>query len=133
MPGEIIREIITRLPGIRLFNFYGQTELSPVATVLKPEDQLRKLGSAGRPALNVETCVVDDDDRPVPPGTIGEIVHRGPHVTLGYWKNPSITAEAFRNGWFHSGDLGRSEEHTSELQSLMRISYAVSCMKKKQK
>src|SRR3546814_20665142 len=98
MPGEIIREIITRLPGIRLFNFYGQTELSPVATVLKPEDQLRKLGSAGRPALNVETCVVDDDDRPVPPGTIGEIVHRGPHVTLGYWKNPSITAEAFRNG-----------------------------------
>ncbi|HEY9547032.1 MAG TPA: acyl-CoA synthetase [Solimonas sp.] len=106
MPGEIIREIITRLPGIRLFNFYGQTELSPVATVLKPEDQLRKLGSAGRPALNVETCVVDDDDRPVPPGTIGEIVHRGPHVTLGYWKNPSITAEAFRNGWFHSGDLG---------------------------
>src|SRR3546814_7303439 len=86
MPGEIIREIITRLPGIRLFNFYGQTELSPVATVLKPEDQLRKLGSAGRPALNVETCVVDDDDRPVPPGTIGEIDHRGPHVTLGYWK-----------------------------------------------
>src|SRR3546814_11024071 len=64
MPGEIIREIITRLPGIRLFNFYGQTELSPVATVLKPEDQLRQLGSAGRPALNVETCVVDVDERP---------------------------------------------------------------------
>lgn len=110
MPGEIIKEIRTRLPQVRLFNFYGQTEMSPVATVLRPEDQLRKLGSAGRPAINVETCVVDDDDRPVPPGTVGEIVHRGPHVTLGYWKNPEKTAEAFRNGWFHSGDLGVMDE-----------------------
>src|SRR3546814_11030635 len=109
MPGEIIREIITRLPGIRLFNFYGQTELSPVATVLKPEDQLRKLGSAGRPALNVETCVVDDDERPVPPGTIGEIVHRGPHWTAGYWKQTSLTAAAFRNRRCPSGELGAHE------------------------
>jgi fatty-acyl-CoA synthase len=106
MPVEIVKEIHARIPGIRLFNFYGQTEMSPVATVLKPEDQMRKLGSAGRPAINVETRVVDDDDRPVPTGTVGEIVHRGPHVTLGYWKNPEKTAEAFRNGWFHSGDLG---------------------------
>nr|WP_293251002.1 acyl-CoA synthetase [Panacagrimonas sp.] len=106
MPVEIIKEISQRIPGIRLFNFYGQTELAPLATVLKPEDQMRKLGSAGRPGLNVETRVVDDDDKPVPPGTVGEIVHRSPHVTLGYWKNPEKTAEAFRNGWFHSGDLG---------------------------
>ncbi len=67
---------------------------------------MRKLGSAGRAAINVETRVVDDEDQPVPVGTVGEIVHRGPHVTLGYWKNPEKTAEAFRNGWFHSGDLG---------------------------
>jgi fatty-acyl-CoA synthase len=110
MPVEIIKEIQQRLPALRLFNFYGQTEMSPVATVLRPEDQMRKLGSAGRPASNVETRVVDDEDRPVPPGTIGEIVHRGPHVTLGYWKNPEKTAEAFRNGWFHSGDLGVMDE-----------------------
>jgi fatty-acyl-CoA synthase len=110
MPVEIVRELCRRLPGIRLFNFYGQTELSPVATVLKPEDQLRKPGSAGRAALNVETRVVDDEDRPVPAGAIGEIVHRGPQVTLGYWKNPEKTAEAFRNGWFHSGDLGVMDE-----------------------
>jgi fatty-acyl-CoA synthase len=110
MPVEIVKEIHARIPGIRLFNFYGQTELSPLATVLKPEDQMRKLGSAGRPALNVETRVVDDDDRPVPPGTVGEIVHRSPHATLGYWKNPEKTAEAFRNGWFHSGDLGVMDE-----------------------
>ena len=106
MPVEIIKEIARRIPNMRLFNFYGQTEMSPVATILKPEDQLRKLGSAGRAAINVETKVVDDDDRPVPTGTVGEIVHRSPHATLGYWKNPEKTAESFKNGWFHSGDLG---------------------------
>jgi fatty-acyl-CoA synthase len=106
MPMEVVRELSERLPDMRLFNFYGQTEMSPVATVLKPEDQLRKLGSAGRACINVETRIVDDDDRPVPPGTVGEIVHRGPHIMLGYWNDPDRTAEAFRGGWFHSGDLG---------------------------
>jgi len=110
MPMEVVRELSERLPQMRLFNFYGQTEMSPVATVLKPEDQLRKLGSAGRACINVETRVVDDEDRPVPPGTVGEIVHRGPHVMLGYWNDPERTAEAFRNGWFHSGDLGVIDE-----------------------
>ena len=110
MPMEVVRELSQRLPGLRLFNFYGQTEMSPVATVLKPEDQLRKLGSAGRPCVNVETRIVDDDDRPVPAGTVGEIVHRGPHVMLGYWQDPEKTAAAFRGGWFHSGDLGVFDE-----------------------
>ena len=110
MPMEVVKELSERLPGMRLFNFYGQTEMSPVATVLKPEDQLRKLGSAGRPCINVETCIVDDDDRPVPAGTVGEIVHRGPHVMLGYWNDAQKTAEAFRDGWFHSGDLGVMDE-----------------------
>ena len=71
-----------------------------------PEDQLRKAGSAGRPSINVETRVVDDHDQPLPPGEVGEIVHRSPHAMLGYWNDPEKTAEAFRNGWFHSGDLG---------------------------
>ncbi|MGA0587451.1 acyl-CoA synthetase [Dyella sp. KRB-257] len=106
MPGEVIKELLRRLPQIRLFNFYGQTEMCPVATLLRPEDQLRKLGSAGRAVLHVETRVVDDDGQPLPPGQIGEIVHRGPHVMLGYWNDPEKTAEAFRHGWFHSGDLG---------------------------
>ena len=106
MPMEVVRELSERLPRMRLFNFYGQTEMSPLATVLKPEDQLRKLGSAGRACINVETRIVDDDDRQVPAGTVGEIVHRGPHVMLGYWNDAPKTAEAFRNGWFHSGDLG---------------------------
>jgi fatty-acyl-CoA synthase len=110
MPVEILREIGQRLPDVRLFNFYGQTEMSPMATILRPDDQVRKAGSAGRAALNVETAVVDDDDQPVPPGTVGEIVHRSPHAMLGYWNDPDKTAEAFRNGWFHSGDLGVIDE-----------------------
>ncbi|MFG1946790.1 acyl-CoA synthetase [Nonomuraea sp. NPDC048826] len=106
MPVEVLKEIAGRLPEVRLFNFYGQTEMAPVATILRPEEQLTRLGSAGRPALNVETRIVGDDDRPLPPGEVGEIVHRSPHAMLGYWNDPEKTAEAFRGGWFHSGDLG---------------------------
>ncbi len=106
MPVEVLREIQTRLPGVRLWNFYGQTEMAPVATILPPEDQMTYAGSAGRPVLNVETRVVDDDDHPVPPGVVGEVVHRSAQATLGYYKDPEKTAAAFANGWFHSGDLG---------------------------
>ncbi|TCN55843.1 fatty-acyl-CoA synthase [Rhodococcus sp. SMB37] len=106
LPVEILHEMNRRLPGIRLWNFYGQTEMSSLATALGPEDQIRKAGSAGRPALNVETCIVDDQDRPLPAGEVGEIVHRSPHATVGYLGRPEKTAEAFSGGWFHSGDLG---------------------------
>ncbi|MEU2779324.1 AMP-binding protein, partial [Streptomyces sp. NPDC007162] len=105
MPTEILREIQERLPGIELWNFYGQTELGPLATLLPPEDQAEHAGSAGRSVLNIETRVVDSDGLPVPPGTVGEVVHRGPHIALGYWGDPDSTAAAFRSGWFHSGDL----------------------------
>lgn len=107
MPGVIVRELSDRLPALRLFNFYGQTEMAPLATVLRPEDQLTRLGSAGRPSINVETRVVDAEDRPLPPGEVGEIVHRSPHLIREYYNDPDKTAAAFRGGWFHSGDLGR--------------------------
>ena len=106
MPVEVLRELQQRLPGMRLWNFYGQTEMAPLATILGPDEQVSRAGSAGRAALNVETRLVDDDDTPVPPGTVGEIVHRSPHATLGYYNDEAMTAAAFRNGWFHSGDLG---------------------------
>ncbi|HHU10431.1 MAG TPA: AMP-binding protein [Intrasporangiaceae bacterium] len=106
MPVEILKEIQTRLPDVELWNFYGQTEMSPVATILKPHQQLTHPGSAGRPVLNVETRLVDDYDQDVPQGEVGEIVHRSPHATLGYDGDEEKTREAFRNGWFHSGDLG---------------------------
>ncbi len=106
MPIEILREIQDRLPNVQLWNFYGQTELAPVATILGPDDQIGRAGSAGRPVLNVETTLLDDDDAPVPPGVVGEIAHRSPQVVLGYWRDEERTTAAFRNGWFHSGDLG---------------------------
>lgn len=106
MPVEVLRELARRLPDVRLWNFYGQTEMSPLATILQPHEQLDRAGSAGRASLNVETRVVDDDDNPVPVGEVGEIVHRSPHAALGYYGDDDKTAEAFRNGWFHSGDLG---------------------------
>ena len=105
MPVAVMRELTERLPQMRLWNFYGQTEIAPLATVLKPEDQLRKPGSAGRPALNVETRVVDDTMRDVAPGEVGEIVHRSPQLLQGYFNDPEKTAAAFAGGWFHSGDL----------------------------
>ena len=80
--------------------------MAPLATILRPHEQLARIGSAGRASLNVETRIVDDDGAPVPPGTVGEIVHRSPQATLGYWNDAAKTAEAFQGGWFHSGDLG---------------------------
>ncbi len=105
MPVEVLKELARRLPRIRLWNFYGQTEIAPLATVLKPEDQLRKAGSAGRAVLNVETRVVDDAMHDVQPGEVGEIVHRSPQLLSGYFNDPERTAAAFAGGWFHSGDL----------------------------
>jgi fatty-acyl-CoA synthase len=110
MPVEVLAELGERLPGVRLFNFYGQTEMSPVATVLRPEDQVRKAGSAGRAALNVETRVIDDFGVPVAAGEVGEIVHRSPQAMLGYWDDADKTAETFRDGWLHTGDLGILDE-----------------------
>jgi fatty-acyl-CoA synthase len=106
MPVEVLREIQGSLPGLQLWNFYGQTEMAPLATILGPDEQMSHAGSAGRPACNVETGIVDDDDLPVPAHTVGEIVHRSPQATLGYYKDDEKTAESFRHGWFHTGDLG---------------------------
>ena len=105
MPVEVMKEIARRLPNVRLWNLYGQTEIAPLATMLGPDDQLRKPGSAGRAVLNVETRVVDDDLRDVAVGEVGEIVHRSPQLMTGYYNDPERTAAAFHGGWFHSGDL----------------------------
>ena len=109
MPVEILREIHAWLPDLRLWNLYGQTEIAPLATVLFPEEHADHLGSAGRPTLNVETRIVDDQMNDVAIGEVGEIVHRSPQLLTGYWNAPERTAEAFAGGWFHSGDLARMD------------------------
>lgn len=110
MPVEVLKELASRLPKVRLWNLYGQTEIAPLATMLGPEDQLRKPGSCGRAVLNVETRVVDDAMRDVAPGEVGEIVHRSPHLMLGYFHDDERTKAAFEGGWFHSGDLATMDE-----------------------
>ena len=111
MPVETIRELSRLLPELQLWNLYGQTELGPLATVLRPEDQLRKAGSAGRAVLTVETRVVDEEMNDVDPGgQVGEIVHRSRQVTLGYLDDDERTAAAFAGGWFHSGDLATIDD-----------------------
>ncbi len=106
MPVPILHELRQRLPGIRAFNCYGQSEISPLATVLAPEEHDARPASVGRPVLNVRTQVVDLSMNDVAPGTHGEIIHRSPQLMLGYWGKPEETAQAFEGGWFHSGDVG---------------------------
>ena len=110
MPVEVLRELARRLPDVELWNLYGQTEIAPLATMLGPQDQLRKPGSCGRAVLNVETRVVDAAMCDVGPGEVGEIVHRSPHLMLGYYRDDERTAAAFEDGWFHSGDLATIDD-----------------------
>lgn len=84
---------------------YGQAESPMAITCLRPEDHDR-VGSCGRPFSVVEVAIFDEQDRPLPPGERGEIVCRGPQTMAYYWNRPEQTADAFRNGWLHTGDIG---------------------------
>jgi fatty-acyl-CoA synthase len=110
MPVSTVRTLREQLPAMRLYNYYGQTELGPLATSLGPDDQLTRPGSAGLPVVNVETRVVDDDMNDVATGEVGEVVHRSPQVMAGYYKDPEKTEAAFTGGWFHSGDLATRDD-----------------------
>ncbi|MCR5976620.1 long-chain-fatty-acid--CoA ligase [Gordonia jinghuaiqii] len=89
---------------------FGQTEMSPVTTILEGKDALRKIGSIGKVVPAVTARIVDPLMNDVKPGEVGEIVYRGPNLMKGYWNKPEATAEAFRGGWFHSGDLVRQDD-----------------------
>ena len=111
MPVEVLKELIQRLPGTRIYNYYGQTELAPYHTILKAKDALKKLGSAGMGGLNMETRLEDDNYKPIDKrGIPGEICGKGPHALTMYFKDPEKTDEAMKGGWFHSGDVGVMDE-----------------------
>jgi acyl-CoA synthetase (AMP-forming)/AMP-acid ligase II len=105
----LLRTMIDSFPQAEVCTAFGQTECSPVTTNLRGEDAIRKIGSVGTPMVGVEVRVVDDDMNDVPRGEVGEIVYRSPMVMKEYWNKPAETAEAFRGGWFHSGDLVRQD------------------------
>jgi fatty-acyl-CoA synthase len=91
--------------GIPVGQVYGATETGPVSIYLRAEDAMRRVGSAGKPALHAEIRLVDAAGRDVAPGEVGEILVRAPNVMQGYWKDPDNPA--FRDGWFATGDLAR--------------------------
>ncbi|WP_336048771.1 acyl-CoA synthetase [Streptomyces sp. CA2R101] len=105
MPVPVLERLRARLPGLAFYNCFGQSEIGPLATVLGPGEHEGRMDSCGRPVLFVEARVVDEEGREVPDGTRGEVVYRSPQLCTGYWDKPAETAEAFRDGWFHSGDL----------------------------
>jgi acyl-CoA synthetase (AMP-forming)/AMP-acid ligase II len=104
-------ELLARtFPSVQIVNAFGQTEMSSNTAFLKGEDAIRKMGSVGQPAINVEARIVDEEGADVQPGEVGEIVYRGPTVMQGYFGKEEETAAAFAGGWFHSGDLVREDE-----------------------
>ena len=105
----LLRTMIDTFAGAEVIAAFGQTECSPITCLLRGDDAIAKIGSVGTPMLNVEVRVVDDEMNDVDPGEVGEIVYLGPLVMKEYWNKAAETAEAFRGGWFHSGDLVRRD------------------------
>jgi fatty-acyl-CoA synthase len=111
MPVPVLERLRERLPELGFFNCFGQSEIGPLATVLAPDEHKGRMDSCGRPVLFVDARVVDEDGKDVPDGTPGEVVYRSPQLCEGYWDKPEETADAFRDGWFHSGDLAVRDAH----------------------
>ena len=117
MPANRIKQAM-EIFGCELGQGFGMTEIGPCfVSVLSPEDHIlkapeqeKRLTSTGRNYSNTEVKIVDDEDQEVPIGTVGEICVRGPNVMKGYWRRPQESAEALKDGWFHTGDLGRLDE-----------------------
>jgi len=105
LPSEIVEPFEKKFGG-RLLEGYGLTEASPVVSTTRLSG-VRKLGSVGQPIPGVEVTILDDEDRALTVGETGEIGVRGPNVMVGYYGLPEETARALRNGWLHTGDVGR--------------------------
>jgi fatty-acyl-CoA synthase len=107
VPEAVIRPWLAR--GVPVTQVYGMTESGPTAIALPIADAWRKSGSCGKPALHCRARVVDASGRDVPRSERGEIWLRGPNLAAGYWRNPGATAEAYTEGWFHTGDVGHQD------------------------
>lgn len=118
MSVEWIHAALEAFPRVQITQGYGLTETSPILTLLSDADHRGAietgdhavLGSAGRTVPGVELCIVDEAGEPLPAGESGEIVVRAPNVTRGYLKRREAMAEAFRGGWFHTGDIGALDD-----------------------
>lgn len=112
MPQAVLKVALEQLPNVAFTQAYGMTELSPAATFLEARYHVLegpdagRLASCGQAVFNADVRIVDEDDKPLADGEVGEIVVKGPMVMQGYWQNPEATAEAIINGWMHTGDAG---------------------------
>ena len=104
MPVEVMKAFEKKYP-VQILEGFGLSETSPVASFNMLHRE-RKPGSIGYPVWGVDMCILDDSDQPVPDGDAGEICIRGHNIMKGYFRRPEATAEAIRDGWFHSGDIG---------------------------
>lgn len=111
-PVEVKKRIMRIFKNASIHEAFGQTEMSPSTTYLSGEDSIlkNKTDSVGKPSINVRVRIVDDEMNDVPLGEVGEIVYQGPTMMKEYYKNEEATKDAFKGGWFHSGDLVRMDQ-----------------------
>ena len=111
MAAESVRQMIAKFKTDQFFCLCGLTEGGPGGIALYSEDQIRKAGAGGRYIVNMESRLVDYEDNTITePDVVGELVLRGETCMREYYKNPEATAETMRNGWVHTGDLGKMDE-----------------------
>ncbi|MDX1554560.1 MAG: long-chain-fatty-acid--CoA ligase, partial [Xanthomonadales bacterium] len=116
MAEAVIGAVMERIPNVSLGQGYGLTETSPILTQLASEyhtfegPYAGKTRSAGHVVAGTQLCILDEDGKECAPGEIGEVCARGPNIMQGYWGQPEQTAEAIRDGWFHTGDGGYLDE-----------------------
>jgi len=108
LPAEVVAELARRLPGVEIREGYGLTETSALVSS-NPPGRVRP-GSVGLPVAGTEVTIVDERDRELPVGEVGEICCRSEMVMRGYWRDPEQTAEVMRGGALHTGDMGRLDE-----------------------
>ncbi|HGM5578757.1 TPA: AMP-binding protein [Pseudomonas putida] len=111
-PIEVMRRVIDEMHMAEIQIAYGMTETSPVSLQTGPQDDLEvRVTSVGRTQPRLESKIIDTDGNTLPRGEIGELCTRGYSVMLGYWNNPTATAESIdREGWMHTGDLAQMDE-----------------------
>jgi long-chain acyl-CoA synthetase len=109
MPTQLLEQLLAMFPDLQIFQGYGMTENCGLLTYLGPEEHRRGgnlLKSAGRPVIGSVITIQDADGRPVPTGETGEVCARAGNYMREYWHKPEQTEEAFRGGWYHTGDAG---------------------------
>jgi acyl-CoA synthetase (AMP-forming)/AMP-acid ligase II len=110
VPEQLMKKFAERYPHLQPVQGYGATETSPLLTHTHLKDAPRKMASAGKAAPRAELKIIGQDGKEVEVGQIGEIIARGPQIMKGYFKDPKATAKKIKDGWYHSGDLGRFDE-----------------------